>query len=97
MWTVLVHDGPAAVTVQGSSLHKPYVLKFNYSASAEQLRAVVSGSEQCQQEVVYNCRKSRLFNTKGTVFHSNANTKLQVQLRLKHIDRRFMRIEADLC
>uniref|UniRef100_A0A8C9XQA5 Contactin associated protein family member 5 n=1 Tax=Sander lucioperca TaxID=283035 RepID=A0A8C9XQA5_SANLU len=38
--------------------------KFNYSASAEQLRAIVSGSEQCQQEVVYNCKKSRLFNTK---------------------------------
>lgn len=64
-----MHDGPAAVTVQGSSLRKPHVMKFNYSASAEQLRALVSGSEQCQQEVVYNCRKSRLFNTKGTVLH----------------------------
>lgn len=60
-----MHDGPAAVTVQGSSLLRPHVMKFNYSASAEQLRAVVSGAEQCQQEVVYNCRKSRLFNTKG--------------------------------
>eukprot|EP00066_Takifugu_rubripes_P021577 XP_011610843.1 PREDICTED: contactin-associated protein-like 5 [Takifugu rubripes] len=64
VWTVLMHDGPAAVTVQGSSLPRPHVMKFNYSASAEQLRAVVSGSEQCQQEVVYNCRKSRLFNTR---------------------------------
>ncbi|XP_056890144.1 contactin-associated protein-like 5 [Takifugu flavidus] len=64
VWTVMMHDGPAAVTVQGSSLPRPHVMKFNYSASAEQLRAVVSGSEQCQQEVVYNCRKSRLFNTR---------------------------------
>lgn len=65
VWTVLTHSSPAPVTVQGSSLHKPHVMKFNYSASAEQLRAVVSGSEQCQQEVVYACKKSRLFNTKG--------------------------------
>lgn len=64
-----MHGSPAAVTVQGSSLHQPHVMTFNYSASAEQLRAVVSGSEQCQQEVVYNCRKSRLFNTKGITFH----------------------------
>lgn len=65
VWTVLTHNITAPVTVQGSSLLKPYIMKFNYSASADQLRAIVSGSEQCQQEVVYNCRKSRLFNTKG--------------------------------
>ncbi|KAI9547004.1 hypothetical protein NQZ68_021674 [Dissostichus eleginoides] len=64
VWTVLTHNITAPVTVQGSSLLKPYIMKFNYSASADQLRAIVSGSEQCQQEVVYNCRKSRLFNTK---------------------------------
>ncbi|KAF3843476.1 hypothetical protein F7725_002325 [Dissostichus mawsoni] len=45
-------------------LFSNHIMKFNYSASADQLRAIVSGSEQCQQEVVYNCRKSRLFNTK---------------------------------
>ncbi|XP_070694529.1 contactin-associated protein-like 5 [Pempheris klunzingeri] len=64
VWTVLAHNITAAVTVLGSSLHKPHSMTFNYSASAEQLRAIVSGSEQCQQEVVYNCRRSRLFNTK---------------------------------
>ncbi|XP_039674553.1 contactin-associated protein-like 5 [Perca fluviatilis] len=64
VWTVLTHNNTAPVTVQGSSLYKPHIMKFNYSASAEQLRAIVSGSEQCQQEVVYNCKKSRLFNTK---------------------------------
>lgn len=68
VWTVLTHDGPATVTVQGSSLPKPHMRMFNYSASVEQLRAIVSGSEQCQQEVAYNCRKSRLFNTKGITF-----------------------------
>ncbi|XP_076602858.1 contactin-associated protein-like 5 [Chaetodon auriga] len=64
VWTVLTHNSTAPVTVQGSSLHKPHIMNFNYSASAEQLQAIVSGSEQCQQEVVYNCKKSRLFNTK---------------------------------
>ncbi|XP_069010535.1 contactin-associated protein-like 5 [Embiotoca jacksoni] len=64
VWTVLAHNSTAPVAVQNSSVQKPHVMTLNYSASAEQLRAVVSGSEQCQQEVVYNCRKSRLFNTK---------------------------------
>ncbi|XP_047457635.1 contactin-associated protein-like 5 [Mugil cephalus] len=64
VWTVLSHNISAPVTVQSSSLQKPHIMKFNYSASAEQLRAVVSGSEHCQQEVVYSCRKSRIFNTK---------------------------------
>ena len=68
VWTVLTHNSTAPVTVQGSSLHKPHIMKFNYSASAEQLHAIVSGSEQCQQEVVYNCKKSRLFNTKGEYY-----------------------------
>ncbi|XP_042283175.1 contactin-associated protein-like 5 [Thunnus maccoyii] len=64
VWTVLTHNSTAPVTVQGSSLQRPHIMKFNYSASAEQLHAIVSRSEQCQQEVVYNCRKSHLFNTK---------------------------------
>ncbi|XP_041663557.1 contactin-associated protein-like 5 [Cheilinus undulatus] len=64
VWTVLTHNSTAPVTVQGSSIHKPHIMMLNYSASAEQLRAIVSGSEQCQQEVVYNCKKSHLFNTR---------------------------------
>ena len=65
VWTVLDHSSSAPVRVQGSSPQKPYIMRFNYSASPEQLRAIVTGSEQCQQEVVYRCRKSRLFNIKG--------------------------------
>ncbi|KAM9347809.1 contactin-associated protein-like 5 [Symphorus nematophorus] len=64
VWTVLNHNVSAPVRVQGSSLQKPHVMMLNYSASARQLRAIITGSEQCQQEVVYSCRKSRLFNTK---------------------------------
>lgn len=65
VWTVVNHNSTEMVRVQGSSLQKPHVMKFNYSASLEQLRTLVGRSEQCQQEVVYLCRKSRLFNTWG--------------------------------
>uniref|UniRef100_A0A4W5PQA9 Contactin associated protein-like 5a n=1 Tax=Hucho hucho TaxID=62062 RepID=A0A4W5PQA9_9TELE len=64
VWTVVTHNSTDPVRVQGSTLQKPYVMKFNYSASPEQLMALVAGSEQCQQEVMYGCRKSRLFNTR---------------------------------
>ncbi|XP_054878363.1 contactin-associated protein-like 5 [Poeciliopsis prolifica] len=64
VWTVLSHNNSAPVKVQNSSPQKPHIMKFSYNASAAQLRAIVTGAEQCQQEVVYNCRKSRLFNTK---------------------------------
>ncbi|XP_041700111.2 contactin-associated protein-like 5 isoform X1 [Coregonus clupeaformis] len=63
VWTVVTHNSTDPVSVQGSTLQKPYITKFNYSASPEQLMALVAGSVQCQQEVVYSCRKSRLFNT----------------------------------
>ncbi|CAB1346973.1 unnamed protein product [Coregonus sp. 'balchen'] len=64
VWTVVTHNSTDPVRVQGSTLQKPYVMKFNYSASPEQLMALVARSEQCQQEVLYGCRKSRLFNTR---------------------------------
>ncbi|TNN61400.1 Contactin-associated protein like 5-2 [Liparis tanakae] len=66
VWTLVAHDVTSPVAVRGSSLLKPHVTSFNYGASEEQLHAIVTGSEQCQQEVVYNCKKSRLFNTKGS-------------------------------
>lgn len=65
VWTVVTHNSSGPVRVQGSSIQKPYIMSFNYSASSDQLRTLVAGSEQCQQEVTYVCRKSRLFNTWG--------------------------------
>lgn len=73
VWTVLSHNSTAPVKVQNSSPQKPHITEFSYNASADQLRAIVSGSEQCQQEVVYKCRKSRLFNTKGGLFPLRSN------------------------
>uniref|UniRef100_A0A3B4XHD2 Contactin-associated protein-like 5 n=1 Tax=Seriola lalandi dorsalis TaxID=1841481 RepID=A0A3B4XHD2_SERLL len=67
VWTVMTHNVTAPVRVQGSSLQHPHIMKLKYSASAEQMRSIIMASEQCQQEVVYSCRKSRLFNTKGRI------------------------------
>uniref|UniRef100_A0A673ZES4 Contactin-associated protein-like 4 n=1 Tax=Salmo trutta TaxID=8032 RepID=A0A673ZES4_SALTR len=44
----------------GINQHLAY---FNYSADAEQLGAIITQAEHCEQEVVYHCRKSRLLNT----------------------------------
>uniref|UniRef100_A0A671SPW2 Contactin-associated protein-like 5 n=1 Tax=Sinocyclocheilus anshuiensis TaxID=1608454 RepID=A0A671SPW2_9TELE len=50
VWTVVNHNSTEMVRVQGSSLQKPHVMKFNYSTSLEQLRTLVGRSEQCQRE-----------------------------------------------
>ncbi|XP_041726224.2 contactin-associated protein-like 5 [Coregonus clupeaformis] len=63
VWTVVGHNNSGSVNVTGATTKKPYVMRFNYTASLEQLRTLIGRSEQCQQEVVYSCRKSRLFNT----------------------------------
>uniref|UniRef100_A0A8C7CZD2 Contactin-associated protein-like 5 n=1 Tax=Oncorhynchus kisutch TaxID=8019 RepID=A0A8C7CZD2_ONCKI len=63
VWTVVDHNNSGFVNVTGATTKKPYVMRFNYTASLEQLRTLIGRSEHCQQEVVYSCRKSRLFNT----------------------------------
>uniref|UniRef100_A0A8C7S8Y3 Contactin associated protein like 3 n=1 Tax=Oncorhynchus mykiss TaxID=8022 RepID=A0A8C7S8Y3_ONCMY len=44
----------------GINQHLAY---FNYSADVEQLGAIITQAEHCEQEVFYHCRKSRLLNT----------------------------------
>uniref|UniRef100_A0AAR2KTR4 Contactin associated protein family member 5b n=1 Tax=Pygocentrus nattereri TaxID=42514 RepID=A0AAR2KTR4_PYGNA len=63
VWMVVGHNGSAPVSVKGSSLQKPHVMKLNYSATLQQLSTLLHRAEHCQQEVLYRCRKSRLFNT----------------------------------
>uniref|UniRef100_A0A4W4EFT4 Contactin associated protein family member 5b n=1 Tax=Electrophorus electricus TaxID=8005 RepID=A0A4W4EFT4_ELEEL len=63
VWMVVDHNIMGQVTVMGSSPQKPHVMKLNYSATLSQLSTLLHRAEQCQQEVVYRCRKSRLFNT----------------------------------
>ncbi|XP_062861472.1 contactin-associated protein-like 5 [Trichomycterus rosablanca] len=63
VWTVVHHNSTDPVRVQGSSPSKPFKANFDYGASPEQLKAIVSQSEYCQQSVTYKCKRSRLFNT----------------------------------
>ncbi|XP_052004183.1 contactin-associated protein-like 5 isoform X2 [Xyrauchen texanus] len=62
VWTVVHHNSTDAVRVQGSTLQKPHVGRLNYSASSEQLKALLSLSDHCEQRIAYHCRRSRLFN-----------------------------------
>lgn len=61
------HNNTELTRVQGSSPENPYSMTLNYGGSMEQLEALIDGSEYCEQEVIYHCRRSRLLNTPGKV------------------------------
>ncbi|XP_066511823.1 contactin-associated protein-like 5 [Hoplias malabaricus] len=63
VWMVVGHNSSVAVSVKGSSLQKPHVMKLNYSATLQQLSTLLQRAQHCHQQVLYRCRKSRLFNT----------------------------------
>eukprot|EP00072_Mus_musculus_P072777 XP_017174540.1 PREDICTED: synaptonemal complex protein 3-like [Mus musculus] len=54
-------------SMEGSNPEKPYAMTLNYGGSLEQLEALIDGSEHCEQEVTYYCKRSRLLNTPGKV------------------------------
>ncbi|TRY55799.1 hypothetical protein DNTS_025645 [Danionella cerebrum] len=63
-WTTIVNDLPAQSSVaRGSVAEDKTVLTLNYSMSAEQVNAVTSSAELCEQHVAYTCYKSRLLNS----------------------------------
>ncbi|XP_051059964.1 contactin-associated protein like 5-1-like [Phodopus roborovskii] len=63
IWMTVQHNNTELTRVQGSNAEKPYAMTFNYGGSMEQLEALIDGSEHCEQEVAYHCRRSRLLNT----------------------------------
>ncbi|KAL1006600.1 hypothetical protein UPYG_G00074300 [Umbra pygmaea] len=69
VWTTVVNNLPAQTAVTGSSRERRTVLQLNYSASMEQITAITTSAEHCQQHVSYACRMSRLLNTpEGTPY-----------------------------
>lgn len=42
---------------------------FEYASEEEQLAAIISQSEHCEQELTYHCRRSRIFNSPGNIHH----------------------------
>ncbi|XP_060227615.1 contactin-associated protein like 5-1-like [Meriones unguiculatus] len=63
IWTTVQHNNTELTRVQGSNPEKPYVMTLHYGGTMEQLEALIDGSEHCEQEVAYHCRRSRLLNT----------------------------------
>uniref|UniRef100_A0AAR2LU95 Contactin associated protein 2 n=1 Tax=Pygocentrus nattereri TaxID=42514 RepID=A0AAR2LU95_PYGNA len=63
VWTTVVNNLPAQTSVTGSSRERRTVLQLNYSATMEQISAITSSAEHCEQHVAYSCRMSRLLNT----------------------------------
>ncbi|XP_022539171.2 contactin-associated protein-like 2a isoform X2 [Astyanax mexicanus] len=63
VWTTVANNLPAQTSVTGSSRERRTVLQLNYSATMEQISAITSSAEHCEQHVAYNCRMSRLLNT----------------------------------
>lgn len=65
MWTIVSHDLQMQTTVVGYSPEKYSVTQLIYSASMDQISAITSSAEYCEQYVSYFCRMSRLLNTPG--------------------------------
>uniref|UniRef100_A0A669CX27 Contactin associated protein like 3 n=1 Tax=Oreochromis niloticus TaxID=8128 RepID=A0A669CX27_ORENI len=64
-WMVIQHNNTELTRVQSSAERNQHFAYFDYSSEEEQLVAVISQSEHCEQELSYHCRKSRLSNTLG--------------------------------
>ncbi|KAF7660189.1 hypothetical protein LDENG_00286440 [Lucifuga dentata] len=62
-WMVIQHNNTELTRVRPSPGGNQHSIHFDYSTEEEQLLAVISQSEHCEQELSYHCRKSRLLNT----------------------------------
>ncbi|XP_052056206.1 contactin-associated protein like 5-3 isoform X2 [Apodemus sylvaticus] len=63
IWMTIQHNNTELTRVQGSNTERPYFMTLSYGGSMDQLVALIDGSEYCEQEVTYHCRRSRLLNT----------------------------------
>ncbi|EOB07351.1 Contactin-associated protein-like 2 [Anas platyrhynchos] len=66
VWTTVYHDLQPQTSVVGNSLEKLSVLQLNYSATMDQISAITSSAEYCEQFISYSCKMSRLLNTPDT-------------------------------
>ncbi|XP_069504410.1 contactin-associated protein-like 2 isoform X2 [Ambystoma mexicanum] len=63
VWTTLFHDLEQQTSVTGSSPVKRFVLQLNYSASLDQISAITSSADYCEQYISYSCKMSRILNS----------------------------------
>ncbi|XP_040896361.1 contactin-associated protein-like 4 [Toxotes jaculatrix] len=62
-WMVIQHNNTELTRVHSSPERNRHSAHFDYSSEEEQLAAIISQSEHCEQELSYHCKKSRLLNT----------------------------------
>uniref|UniRef100_A0A4W4FQ80 Contactin associated protein like 3 n=1 Tax=Electrophorus electricus TaxID=8005 RepID=A0A4W4FQ80_ELEEL len=62
-WMVIQHNNTELTKLRASSGISQHLAHFNYSADTEQLGALITQAEYCEQELSYHCKKSRLLNT----------------------------------
>uniref|UniRef100_A0A8C2JKG5 Contactin associated protein like 3 n=1 Tax=Cyprinus carpio TaxID=7962 RepID=A0A8C2JKG5_CYPCA len=62
-WMVIQHNNTELTKLKASSGINQHLAHFNYSADAEQIQAIITQAEYCEQELSYHCKKSRLLNT----------------------------------
>lgn len=67
-WMVIRHNNTELTRVHSSPDRHGHLAHFDYASEEEQLAAVISQSERCEQELSYLCRKSRILNTPGKTF-----------------------------
>ncbi|XP_037653106.1 contactin-associated protein-like 3 [Choloepus didactylus] len=59
-WTSIQHNGSHLTRVKSSNGENPHATFFKYTASLDQLQAIINHAEHCQQELAFHCKKSRL-------------------------------------
>nr|XP_057947216.1 contactin-associated protein-like 4 [Doryrhamphus excisus] len=62
-WMEIHHNNTELTTVTPSGVEHRHSVQLDYTASEEQLSAIIRHSDHCEQELSYHCRKSRLLNT----------------------------------
>ncbi|XP_039380015.1 contactin-associated protein-like 2 [Mauremys reevesii] len=63
VWSTVYHDLQMQTSVVGNGPEKYSVLQLNYSATMDQISAITSSAEYCEQYISYSCKMSRLLNT----------------------------------
>ncbi|XP_021550062.1 contactin-associated protein-like 3 [Neomonachus schauinslandi] len=59
-WTSVQHNGSHLARVKSSNGESPHPVFLKYTASMDQLQAIIDRADHCQQELAFHCKKSRL-------------------------------------
>lgn len=66
-WVEIQHNNTEITRLLSSSEKNQHFAHFNYSSADDQLAAIISQSDHCEQELSYHCRRSRLLTSIGKV------------------------------